>query len=108
MPRKLKLNPQQGDILWMLEETNAEELPTIVVTIEPPDIQVFEDDVRELLRLGLIDYYRDLDRQDLRYLALTQSEIDDLPGFQKILDQYDPKKMEGIMLTKAGTIALRT
>ena len=107
MPRKLKLSPQQGDILWMLEEAGAEELPTIVVTIEPRDIQVFEDDVRELLRLGLIDYYRDLDRQ-VHYLALTQSEIDDLPVFQKILDQYDPKKMAGIMLTKAGTVALRT
>ena len=92
----------------MLEETGAVDLPLIVVTIEPRDIQVFEDDVCELLRLGLVDYYRDLDRQDLHYLALTQSEIDDLPVFQKILDQYDPKKMAGIKLTKAGRVSLRT
>lgn len=108
MPRKLKLNPQQRDLLVMLEEAGAEDLPTIVATMEPNDIQAFEDNVRGLLRLGLIGFYRDLDRQNLHYLALSQSESNNLPAFQIILNQYKPEKMSGIMLTNFGNVSLDT
>ncbi len=106
-PPKLKLSPQQCELMWMLEEAGAEDLRCIVATIKPDDLHEFEGNVRMLLRLGLVHLYRDLGRPDSRYVTLTQSDIDSLPDFEELLNQHDAAPVTGIMLTESGYAALR-
>jgi predicted transcriptional regulator len=54
MPRKLKLSPGQGDLLLMLEEAGSESLETVLATLKPKDLKVFNRQVEELIELGLI------------------------------------------------------
>ena len=103
---KLELSPQQRELIWMLEEAGAEDLRCIVATIKPDNIHEFEHNVRALLELGLIQFYRDLARPESRYVALAQSDIDNLPNFQELLNQHDAAVLAGIMLTESGYAAL--
>ncbi len=106
--RRLRLSPLQRDLIWMLEEAGAEDLRCLVATIEPRDLQEFEHDVRALVRLGLVRFYRDLGRPDYHYVALTESEADRLPDFRDLLSEYRATLVAGIMLTKSGYAALTT
>lgn len=103
--RKIRLTPVQRDILWMLEESGAESLATIVSTLKPVDMTTLGSEIHRLASLGLVDYYRDLNRPSENYIRLTLGEIETLPSTEELLRQ--PRDfVTGLMLTKLGRTKL--
>lgn len=108
MARKRRPSTSQGQLLLMLEEADAETLACVVASIEPRSVHTFEAEVMALRRLGLIELYRDLGRRGLRYVPLSDAEVEALRPFAELLvSERDPARFDGIMLTEAGRVAVR-
>src|SRR4051812_18322485 len=80
--RKLRLSPVQREIVWMLEEAGAEEIPTVLYTLMTtlpdcsPDevVAAVEEAVRGLCDLGLVVFGRDYEAPGLHYVQIPADE----------------------------------
>lgn len=91
--RKLKLSPVQREILWLLREAGGETVPHTLNYLhgEFPGVawrelmQQVEEAVRGLLDLGLVSFWRHIDKErgGYTYLPLEAVEVPQALSFQE-------------------------
>jgi hypothetical protein len=106
--KKMRLTPQQGKLLALLEEAGAEDLRTVVATLKPTTLDLLDADIRVLVKAGLIEFYRDLAKPGYQYVPLSSGDVADLPALAVCLTKFDPERLTGVRLTEAGMKAVRT
>jgi DNA-binding MarR family transcriptional regulator len=78
MPRRLKLSPMQREIMVTLAEAGGETLSTVIATVKPSDHAAFDQDLVELIKLGLIRKERSTIDEDEVELVLTETGVEAL------------------------------
>lgn len=56
MPKKLRLSPLQGKILWLLEEAGEETVACLLASLQITDDQSFRQELETLVRRGFVLY----------------------------------------------------
>lgn len=83
--RKIRLTDFQNRLLWMLEEAGSEVLGCIFNTLRPSSAEALEREIRPLLRLGWVSFYKDLGRKGLSYVRLDDEEVARLPSLAEMM-----------------------
>jgi DNA-binding IclR family transcriptional regulator len=65
MPKKLRLSPLQGRILWLLEEAGKETLGTVLATLRMTDDWTFRRELEALVRHGFVRQGEEAGQQTL-------------------------------------------
>ena len=110
----------------MLEEAGAEDLGCVLNSLWPrstgmePEvfIETIEAAILALLRLGFVQFYKDLGQPGYRYVGLSKDEVAQVLPLRKLFT-FDPSRrswtpcndlnarsVEGLMLTEEGNAAL--
>jgi hypothetical protein len=117
-PAKLRLTELQNRLLWMLNEAGAEDLGCVFNTLRPSSADELERELRPLLRLGWVSFYKDLGRKGMRFVELNDQEAELMSPLNEIMiyDEGDghwrrtsePNAtiIEGLMLNNAARPAL--
>jgi hypothetical protein len=78
MPRRLKLSPQQRDIIWTLQEAGGETIGTVMASVKPLDQIEFDRAVDGLIKLGLVGMESSTVHHGKPDLVLTETGIEAL------------------------------